>query len=51
MSQNVGVGEVLSQAGVSGLNDVWKESMDAMSFLFLAIGGFVAFGAAKKVSD
>ncbi len=47
----VGVGEVLSQAGISGLNDVWKESMDAMSFLFLAIGGFVAFGSAKKVSD
>ncbi|MFD7260992.1 hypothetical protein [Streptomyces sp. NPDC059874] len=48
---NVGVGEVLSKAGVGGLNDIWKESVDAMSFLFLAIGGFVAFGAAKKVSD
>uniref|UniRef100_A0AAU2JTW1 Integral membrane protein n=1 Tax=Streptomyces sp. NBC_00049 TaxID=2903617 RepID=A0AAU2JTW1_9ACTN len=48
---NVGVGDVLSQVGVGGLNDLWKEGTDAMSFLFLAIGGFVAYGAAKKVSD
>ncbi|MFE9930088.1 hypothetical protein [Streptomyces sp. NPDC005533] len=48
---NVGVGEVISEVGVGGLNDLWKESADFMSFVFLGIGGFAAFGAAKKVSD
>ncbi|MFE2325985.1 hypothetical protein ACFXD5_19005 [Streptomyces sp. NPDC059385] len=48
---HVGVGEVLSKAGVGGLNDIWKESVDVMSFVFFGIGGFVAFGSAKKVSD
>lgn len=46
-----GVGDVISEVGIGGLNDLWKENMDAMSFLFLAIGAFVAFGSAKKVSD
>ncbi|WP_405647488.1 hypothetical protein [Streptomyces sp. NBC_00019] len=27
---------------------IWKESFDAMSFLFLAIGAFAAFSGAKK---
>ncbi|WP_030710417.1 hypothetical protein [Streptomyces sp. NRRL F-2580] len=48
---NVGVGEVFSEVGVGGLNDLWKESADIMSFVFLGIGGFAAFGAAKKVGD
>lgn len=48
---NVGLGEVLDKAGVGGLNDIWQEGADAMDYVFLAIGGFVAFGAAKKASD
>ncbi|MFD3700023.1 hypothetical protein ACFWUZ_28530 [Streptomyces sp. NPDC058646] len=48
---SVGVGEVLDSVGVSGLNEIWKEGTDAMSFLFFALGAFTAFGAAKKVSD
>ncbi|MEU6757247.1 hypothetical protein [Streptomyces sp. NPDC046685] len=47
----VGVGEVFSEVGIGGLNDLWKESVDFMSYVFLGIGGFAAFGAAKKVSD
>ncbi|WP_404957385.1 hypothetical protein [Streptomyces sp. 147326] len=47
----VGVGEVLSEVGIGGLNDIWKESADFMSYLFLGIGGFAAFGAAKKMGD
>ncbi|MFK0221433.1 hypothetical protein ACIQWN_24990 [Streptomyces vinaceus] len=48
---NVGLGEVLDKAGVGGLNDIWQEGADAMDYVFLAIGGFVAFGAAKKAGD
>ncbi|MCX4628080.1 hypothetical protein [Streptomyces sp. NBC_01443] len=48
---NVGVGDVLSHAGVSGLNDIWQEGAEAMDYVFLVIGGFVAFGTAKKISD
>ncbi|MFI6145348.1 hypothetical protein [Streptomyces sp. NPDC051109] len=48
---NVGLGEVLDKAGVGGLTDIWQEGSDAMDYVFLAIGGFVAFGAAKKASD
>ncbi|MCX5194920.1 hypothetical protein OOK31_13580 [Streptomyces sp. NBC_00249] len=47
----VGLAEVLDKTGVAGLNDIWKESVEAMDYLFLAIGGFIAFGAAKKVND
>ncbi|WP_328927196.1 hypothetical protein OG429_23280 [Streptomyces sp. NBC_00190] len=47
----IGVGDVLSQVGIGGLNDLWKENADFMSYVFLGIGGFAAFGAAKKVSD
>ncbi|MEU3315172.1 hypothetical protein ABZ743_21200 [Streptomyces sp. NPDC006662] len=45
---DTGVLDVLDKAGVSGLVDIWKESLDAMSFLFLGIGAFVGFGSAKK---
>ncbi|MCY0917534.1 hypothetical protein OS965_04985 [Streptomyces sp. H27-G5] len=48
---HIGVADVLSDPGIGGLNDIWKESAEAMDYLFLGIGGFVAFGAAKKVSD
>ncbi|MEU9301493.1 hypothetical protein [Streptomyces sp. NPDC048269] len=48
---NVGVFEVLDKAGVGGLADIWKEGADFKTYLFIALGGFVAFGAAKKVSD
>ncbi|GHI87907.1 hypothetical protein [Streptomyces xanthophaeus] len=48
---NVGAGEVFDTVGISGLNDIWKEGTDAMSFLFFALGAFTAFGTAKKVSD
>ncbi|MEV7543837.1 hypothetical protein [Streptomyces sp. NPDC089915] len=45
---NVGVLDVLDKAGVSGVLDIWKESLDLMSFVFLGIGAFVGFGSAKK---
>ncbi|MFE2168560.1 hypothetical protein ACFXB3_26415 [Streptomyces sp. NPDC059447] len=48
---HVGVGEVLSKTGVGGLIDVWKEGADVMTYAFLGIGGFVAFGAAKKGTE
>ncbi|WP_030154775.1 hypothetical protein [Streptomyces sp. NRRL S-244] len=48
---HVGLGEVLDKAGVGGLHDIWREATDAMDYAFLAIGGFVAFGAAKKAGD
>ncbi|MER6778218.1 MULTISPECIES: hypothetical protein [unclassified Streptomyces] len=48
---NVGLGEVFDKAGVGGLNDIWQEGADAMDYVFLAIGGFVSFGAAKKAGD
>lgn len=48
---NVSLGEVLDKAGVGGLNDIRQETVDAMDYVFLVIGGFVAFGAAKKASD
>ncbi|MEU3721939.1 hypothetical protein [Streptomyces sp. NPDC031705] len=48
---NVGVFDVLDKVGVAGLNDVRQEGLGGMSYLFLAIGAFVAFGAAKKASD
>ncbi|MEV0411959.1 hypothetical protein AB0I68_14450 [Streptomyces sp. NPDC050448] len=47
---NVGLGEVLSKAGVGGLNDIWQEGVDAMDYVFLGIGAFVAFATAKKSS-
>ncbi|WP_030298291.1 hypothetical protein [Streptomyces katrae] len=48
---NVGLGDVLSHAGVGGLNDIWQEGAEAMDYVFLVIGGFVAFGTARKISD
>ncbi|MFE6841632.1 hypothetical protein [Streptomyces sp. NPDC057686] len=48
---NVGLGDVLSHMGVSGLNDYWQKGAEAMDYVFLIIGGFVAFGTAKKTSD
>ncbi|MFJ7587282.1 hypothetical protein ACIQZO_07765 [Streptomyces sp. NPDC097617] len=47
----VGVGEVFSEVGFGGLADLWKEGMDFMSYVFLAIGGAAAFSAAKKMGD
>ncbi|WP_327264028.1 hypothetical protein OG444_23505 [Streptomyces sp. NBC_01232] len=47
----VGVGDVLSEVGIGGLTDIWKEGVDFMSYVFLAIGGFAAFSAAKKLGD
>ncbi|HZF90950.1 hypothetical protein [Streptomyces sp.] len=32
------------------LTEAWKETADAMTFLFLAIGGVVAFSGAKKAA-
>lgn len=49
--ESVGVSEVIDKIGVSGLHDAWKEGVEAVDFLFLAIGGFVAFGAAKKAGN
>ncbi|MEV6730135.1 hypothetical protein [Streptomyces sp. NPDC051364] len=48
---NVGLVDVLNHAGVSGLGDIWQEGAEAMDYAFLVIGGFVAFGTAKKISD
>ncbi|CAM5552161.1 hypothetical protein SAVIM338S_04481 [Streptomyces avidinii] len=48
---NVGLGEVLSTVGVSGLVDIWKEEADVMSILFLALGAFTGYGSAKKIGD
>ncbi|MFF1559082.1 hypothetical protein [Streptomyces sp. NPDC058279] len=47
---HVGLADVLDQVGIGGVNDVWKESADVIDYLFLAIGGFIAFGAAKKAA-
>ncbi|MFZ3472374.1 hypothetical protein ACODT3_14500 [Streptomyces sp. 4.24] len=47
----VGLGDVLSTVGVSGLVDIWKEEADVMSVLFLALGAFTGFGSAKKIGD
>ncbi|WP_051805449.1 hypothetical protein [Streptomyces sp. NRRL F-2747] len=45
---HVGLGEVFDKAGVGGLTDIWQEGAGAMDYVFLAIGGFVAFGAAGR---
>ncbi|MER5812751.1 hypothetical protein ABT143_31975 [Streptomyces sp. NPDC002033] len=34
--------------GVSPLVDAWKEASSAMTFLFLAVGGYAAFQTARK---
>ncbi|MFD9303830.1 hypothetical protein ACFWCB_14485 [Streptomyces sp. NPDC060048] len=47
----VGLGDVLSTVGASGLVDIWKEDADPMSFLFLALGAFTGYGSAKKIGD
>lgn len=47
----VGLGDVLSTVGVSGLVDIWKEEADVMSVLFLTLGAFTGFGSAKKIGD
>jgi hypothetical protein len=49
-SEKVGVSDVLSTLGVGGLHDLWKETVEVFDFVFLAIGGFVAFGAAKRTA-
>ncbi|MEU3060125.1 hypothetical protein [Streptomyces subrutilus] len=48
---HIALADVLSDPGIGGLNDIWKEASEVMDYLFLAIGGFVAFGAARKVGD
>ncbi|MFD3549086.1 hypothetical protein ACFWUW_26345 [Streptomyces sp. NPDC058655] len=48
---HVGLADILGDPGIGGLNDIWKEASEPMDYLFLGIGGFVAFGAAKKVTD
>ncbi|MFF4846907.1 hypothetical protein [Streptomyces sp. NPDC001194] len=45
---HVGLGEVFGGAGVGGLSGIWQEGAGAMDYVFLAIGGFAAFGAAGK---
>ncbi|MER6102504.1 hypothetical protein ABT115_09255 [Streptomyces sp. NPDC001832] len=35
----------------SGLNKVWKEDADPLTFVFIVIAGVVAFSAARKASD
>ncbi|MFD5146959.1 hypothetical protein [Streptomyces sp. NPDC058401] len=47
----VGLGEVLSSLGVSGLIDIWNEQADIKSVLFLALGAFTGYGSAKKIGD
>ncbi|WP_329197573.1 MULTISPECIES: hypothetical protein [unclassified Streptomyces] len=47
---HIGVVDVLSDPGIGGLNDIWKEAAEPMDYLFLAIGGFISFGAAKKAA-
>ncbi|MEV6689362.1 hypothetical protein AB0N28_29160 [Streptomyces sp. NPDC051130] len=47
---HVGLADVLDKVGIGGLNDLWKESSDVLDYVFLAIGGFVSFGAAKKAA-
>ncbi|MBW5481420.1 hypothetical protein [Streptomyces bambusae] len=46
-----GLGDVISTVGVGGLNDIWKEAAEAMDFVFLAIGGAIAFTSARKIAD
>ncbi|MFC9298085.1 hypothetical protein ACFTWH_22530 [Streptomyces sp. NPDC057011] len=48
---HIGVGEAISKAGIGGLNDVWKEGADVLTYVFLGLGGFIAIGAAKKGSE
>ncbi|MEW2413561.1 hypothetical protein AB0953_07545 [Streptomyces sp. NPDC046866] len=42
---------VFDKPGISGIADIWKEGAEAMDYVFLAIGGAVAFSAAKKTAD
>lgn len=46
-----GLGDVLSTLGASGLVDIWKEEADFMNVLFLGLGAFTGFSAAKKIGD
>ncbi|GHB44898.1 hypothetical protein GCM10010347_12910 [Streptomyces cirratus] len=47
---HVGLADVLDKVGIGGLNDIWKESADVLDYVFLGIGGFIAFGSAKKTA-
>ncbi|MGW6687406.1 hypothetical protein [Streptomyces sp. NPDC054961] len=49
--EHVGVGDVLSTLGVSGLVDAWNIDADFMSVLFLALAAFAGYGSAKKIGD
>ncbi|MET9957490.1 hypothetical protein ABZ128_00075 [Streptomyces sp. NPDC006326] len=44
-----GVLDVLG-LGVNLLVDAWKEDSDPLTYVFLAIGGYAAFGTAKKTA-
>ncbi|MEU6866150.1 hypothetical protein ABZ924_23310 [Streptomyces sp. NPDC046876] len=47
-----GVADVLlDKPGITGIADIWKEGAEAMDYVFLAIGGAVAFSAAKRTGD
>lgn len=61
VGQLIGVGVIASDiAGISAtemftehfavITEAWKESADAMTFLFFAIGAFAAFSGAKKAA-
>ncbi|MDK9496927.1 hypothetical protein QEZ40_001559 [Streptomyces katrae] len=49
--KNTGVTEVVDIIGIGGLNDIVKESMDFMSYVFIGISVLVAVGATKKAND
>ncbi|MFF4366585.1 hypothetical protein [Streptomyces sp. NPDC001594] len=46
-----GLTDVIDAIGISGVNDIVKESLDFMSFVFIGISVLVAVGAAKKAND
>ncbi|MGW1775300.1 hypothetical protein [Streptomyces sp. NPDC002104] len=46
----IGLGDVLNTMGVSGLLDIWKEDAGIMTPVFLALGAFTGFSAAKKAT-
>ncbi|WP_327305052.1 hypothetical protein OG730_16965 [Streptomyces sp. NBC_01298] len=48
-ASGIGLGDVLSTLGVSGLIDIWKEGADFKTALFLALGAFAGYSTAKKI--
>lgn len=50
-ANEIGVGDVLSKVGVSGLVDVWKLEANFKTVIFLGLGAFAGYGSAKKIGD